>query len=70
MRGGIKKVSDDKIVNFIRGYMRDNGWSPSVREIGNGVGLDSSSTVHNRLLKLNDQGLIVYKGMRQIMVVG
>jgi SOS-response transcriptional repressor LexA len=37
------------ILDFIETNMRDRGYPPSVREIGEAVGLSSSATVHNHL---------------------
>jgi len=44
------------ILDFIRKYPHQ--YPPTVREIGAGVGLRSSSTVHLHLIKLESQGLI------------
>lgn len=63
-------ISDDIIINFIKAYHEVNGWAPTVREIADGVGYYSSSSVQTRLVKLNEAGRIVYKGVRQIRVVG
>ncbi|MDG2301326.1 MAG: transcriptional repressor LexA [Acidimicrobiales bacterium] len=38
--------------------MRDNGYPPTVREIGQAVGLNSPSTVHNHLNTLQDRGYL------------
>ena len=35
------------IFQFIKRSVNDKGYPPSVREIGNAVGLQSSSTVHD-----------------------
>ncbi|WP_378957239.1 LexA family protein [Pelosinus sp. sgz500959] len=47
------------ILNFIRDY--PHRYPPSVREIGAGVGINSSSTVHRHLTMLVNQGLIERK---------
>ncbi|OBZ15148.1 winged helix-turn-helix transcriptional regulator [Bacillus sp. FJAT-26390] len=44
--------------NFIVDFIRKNGYPPSVREIGEGVGLASSSTVHGHLERLEKKGYI------------
>ena len=36
----------------------DNGYPPSVREIGKAIGLSSTATVHAYLAKLEKQGFI------------
>lgn len=46
------------ILDFIRTEVRDKGYPPSVREIGEGVGLASSSTVHGHLSRLEKKGFI------------
>src|SRR5881628_3236766 len=47
-----------KILDYIRQVTRVRSYPPSVREIGEAVGLSSSSTVHNHLLQLERRGLI------------
>ena len=61
--------AEDKIVKFIRDYMQEYGWSPTVREIAKGTQYPSTSTVQGYLIRLADQGRIVYQGVRQIRVV-
>lgn len=46
------------IFQFIKRNVNDKGYPPSVREIGNAVGLQSSSTVHGHLAKLESKGYI------------
>lgn len=46
------------IIDFIRNEVRTKGYPPSVREIGEAVGLASSSTVHGHLSRLEKKGLI------------
>ncbi|MGH7903075.1 MAG: transcriptional repressor LexA [Candidatus Dormibacteraceae bacterium] len=47
-----------KILEYIRSVTRIRNYPPSVREIGEAVGLSSSSTVHNHLNQLERRGLI------------
>jgi repressor LexA len=47
-----------KILVFIDQCMRDRGYPPSVREIGEAVGLSSSATVHNHLNTLQELGYL------------
>ena len=47
-----------KILNYIRYVTKVRNYPPSVREIGEAVGLSSSSTVHNHLNQLERRGLI------------
>ena len=46
------------ILNYIKKEVREKGYPPSVREIGEAVGLASSSTVHGHLNRLEAKGLI------------
>ena len=47
-----------KIYNYIAACIQNQGYPPSVREIGEAVGLRSPSTVHFHLKKLADAGVI------------
>ena len=47
-----------KILEYIRYQNKVRNYPPSVREIGEAVGLSSSSTVHNHLNQLERRGLI------------
>lgn len=47
-----------EILEFIKNEVREKGYPPSVREIGEAVGLASSSTVHGHLSRLESKGLI------------
>ncbi|EUJ33335.1 LexA repressor [Listeria floridensis FSL S10-1187] len=46
------------IYEFIKSEVKEKGYPPSVREIGEAVGLASSSTVHGHLARLEAKGLI------------
>src|SRR5947209_18638938 len=48
----------NKILDYIRYVTKARNYRPSVREIGEAVGLSSSSTVHNHLNQLERRGLI------------
>lgn len=56
----MKKVTkrQEDILAFIKEEVRTKGYPPSVREIGEAVGLASSSTVHGHLARLEQKGLI------------
>lgn len=47
-----------EILDFLSDFTAKNGYPPSVREIGDAVGLSSSSTVHSHLNALEDKGYI------------
>lgn len=55
-----KKAAErtQEIFEFIKEFLTEKGYPPAVREIGNAVGLRSSSTVHAYLNMLEEQGLI------------
>lgn len=48
----------EAILAYIKEQVLDKGYPPSVREIGEAVGLASSSTVHGHLSRLEKKGLI------------
>ena len=47
-----------EILDFIASFFREKGYPPSVREIGEAVGLTSSSTVHSHLQTLQRHGYL------------
>lgn len=47
-----------QVLDFIDTEIRRRGYPPSVREIGEAVGLSSSSTVHAHLAALQDKGYL------------
>ena len=47
-----------EIFHYIKSFLLEKGYPPSVREIGKAVGLKSSSTVHGYLSRLEENGLI------------
>ncbi len=47
-----------RILDFIRNEQLNKGYPPSVREIGEAVGLKSTSTVHGHLARLEKKGYI------------
>ncbi len=48
----------DEILEFIKDYIRAENMAPSVREICEGVGIRSTSTVHRYLHRLETEGRI------------
>jgi len=58
--GQMSKLSkrQQDILDFIKQEVKTKGYPPSVREIGEAVGLASSSTVHGHLARLEAKGLI------------
>lgn len=53
-----KKDKQSEIYNFIKKQVQLKGYPPSVREICDGVGLRSTSTVHGHLARLEKKGYI------------
>lgn len=56
MKKGDKRL--EEIYLYIKNFVDDNGFPPSVREIGSKFAIKSTSTVHYYLEKLREQGLI------------
>ena len=56
MRELTKRQSE--IYDYIKHVVQTKGYPPSVREIGEAVGLASSSTVHGHLSRLEEKGYI------------
>jgi repressor LexA len=46
------------VLQYIKNYMNDNGWAPSVREIGASIGASSTGTANYFLVQLEDDGFI------------
>lgn len=60
---GVSRMSklskrQQEILEFIKKEVKQKGYPPSVREIGEAVGLASSSTVHGHLARLEKKGFI------------
>ena len=54
----------ERILEYIIQFTRENGYSPSVREICEGVGLASTATVHYHLNALRQEGSINMDGKK------
>ena len=52
------KGRDKDVLNFIKKYMKENGVTPTMREIGSGIGMRSSSSVHGHFMNLVALGYI------------
>ena len=48
----------DDAYSFVVSYIDDHGYSPSFREIADGIGVNSTRTVSRYLAQLRDQDLI------------
>ena len=62
----------DQIVKFVNTFIQENGYSPSVREIGAAVGLRSTASVSYHLQALQEKGLLgqCSKGNKRSLVTG
>ena len=61
------------IVDFVNQFIKENGYSPSVREIGAAVGLRSTASVSYHLQALQAKGLLQApgaKGRKRALVTG
>ena len=52
------------IVDYVNQFIQENGYSPSVREIGAAVGLRSTASVSYHLQALQDKGLLQSPGSK------
>lgn len=53
-----------RILAYIEQEIRTRGYAPSVREIGEAVGLKSTSTVHGHLTRMEKKGLLRRDSMK------
>ena len=61
------------IMDYVNQFIEENGFSPSVREIGAAVGLRSTASVSYHLQALQEKGLLVSpggKGRKRALVTG
>ena len=56
--------TQEKILSYIQSAIETQGYAPSVREIGEAVGLSSTSTVHGHLRRLEKKGLLHRDAMK------
>ena len=50
------------ILDFVNRFTRENGFAPSIREIGEAVGLRSTASVSYQLQQLQEKGLLMSSG--------
>ena len=62
----------DMILNYVNQFIQENGYAPSVREIGAAVGLRSTASVSYHIQALQDKGLLLTpdKGKKRSIVTG
>lgn len=54
-----------RIVEFIRGFCATNGFGPTWREIGDGVGLRSTNAVDGHMQRLRAEGTVTWHPRKQ-----
>ncbi len=62
---------DKLILQFVNDFIQENGYAPSIREIGAAVGLRSTASVSYQLQQLQDKGLLMApagKGRKRAIV--
>ena len=52
----------DRILEYVNQFVQENGYAPSVREIGAAVGLRSTASVSYHIQALQDKGLLLSPG--------
>lgn len=63
----------EQIMDYVNQFIQENGYSPSVREIGTAVGLRSTASVSYHLQALQEKGLLQApgaKGRKRALVTG
>ena len=54
----------EKILEYVNEFVQENGYAPSVREIGAAVGLRSTASVSYHLHQLQEKGLLISPGSK------
>ena len=54
----------EKILEYVNAFVRENGYAPSVREIGAAVGLRSTASVSYHIQALQDKGMLTAPGAK------
>lgn len=54
----------EEILDFVNRFVQENGFAPSVREIGAAVGLKSTASVSYHLQNLQEKGLLASPGQK------
>lgn len=63
----------DRIIEYVNQFVRENGYAPSVREIGAAVGLKSTASVSYHIQALQAKGLLLSpdaKGRKRSIATG
>ncbi len=54
----------EMILNYVNQFVQENGYAPSVREIGAAVGLRSTASVSYHIQQLQEKGLLLSPGAK------
>ena len=54
----------EKILEYVNAFVQENGYAPSVREIGAAVGLRSTASVSYHIQALQEKGLLATPGQK------
>ena len=54
-------IREHEVLDFIKEFKKVNGYSPTVKEIANGVNTKSTTHIRDILADLKTQGYITYK---------
>lgn len=54
----------EKILEYVNAFVQENGYAPSVREIGAAVGLRSTASVSYHIQALQERGLLAAPGQK------
>ena len=56
----VPKDTGTRLLAFIRQYIADHGYSPTIREMCDGAAISSTSVAHQWMHKLRNDGLITW----------
>ena len=54
----------EKILDYVNQFIQENGYAPSVREIGAAVGLRSTASVSYHIQQLQEKGMLLSPGAK------
>ena len=59
-----KSNKAEEIMDYVNQFIRENGYAPSVREIGAAVGLRSTASVSYHIQQLQEKGMLLNPGAK------
>lgn len=57
------------VLEYVTGYIRENGYAPSYREVGEHLGVSSTATVHEHVKNLEQKGYLTGDGVARSLDV-